>query len=277
MDRIEELWNEFIPLVAAYVPKVLLAILTLIIGLWVIKGITRLFKRRMEKREVDESMRDFLASLVSILLKVTLVISIASMVGVETASFVGVLAAASLAVGLALQGSLANFAGGVLILTFKPYKVGDVIETQGVIGKVDSIQIFNTIMMTPENRTAIIPNGPISNDKVINFTKSGVLRTDIPVGISYDANIKEAKDIIMKLVEADDRILDDPAPAVVVTSLGDNSVNLSVRVYGKSDDTWPIFFDHIEEIKVALDKAGIGIPYPQRDIHVHGLDLGKVS
>lgn len=157
MEKIEEILNEFIPLIAAYVPKVLLAIITLVIGLWVIKWISGIFNRRMEKRKVDQSMRDFLVSLVGILLKVMLVISIASMVGVETASFVGVLAAASLAIGLALQGSLANFAGGVLILTFKPYQVGDVVETQGVIGKVQSIQIFNTIMLTPENRTAIIP------------------------------------------------------------------------------------------------------------------------
>ncbi len=277
MEKIEEILNEFVPLIASYVPKVLLAIITLIIGLWVIKWITAIFKRRMDNREVDQSMRDFLVSLVGILLKVMLVISIASMVGVETASFVGVLAAASLAIGLALQGSLANFAGGVLILTFKPYQVGDVVETQGVIGKVQSIQIFNTIILTPENRTAIIPNGPISNDKVINFTKAGMLRTEIAVGISYDADIQKAKDIILNLLKADERVHDDPAPAVVVTSLGDNSVNLSVRAYCIPDNSWPIFFEQIEKIKVALDDAGIGIPYPQRDIHVHGLDLSKVS
>ena len=277
MEKIEEILNELIPLIAAYVPKVLLAIFTLIIGLWVIRWISGIFKRRMENREVDQSMRDFLVSLVGILLKVMLVISIASMVGVETASFVGVLAAASLAIGLALQGSLANFAGGVLILTFKPYQVGDVVETQGVIGKVQSIQIFNTIMLTPENRTAIIPNGPISNDKVINYTKAGMLRTEIAVGISYDADIQKAKDIILNLLKADDRVHNDPAPAVVVTSLGDNSVNLSVRAYSIPDNSWPLFFDKIEKIKVALDDAGIGIPYPQRDIHVHGLDLSKVS
>lgn len=277
MEKIEEILNELIPLIAAYVPKVLLAIITLVIGLWVIRWISGIFKRRMENREVDQSMRDFLVSLVGILLKVMLVISIASMVGVETASFVGVLAAASLAIGLALQGSLANFAGGVLILTFKPYQVGDVVETQGVIGKVQSIQIFNTIMLTPENRTAIIPNGPISNDKVINYTKAGMLRTEIAVGISYDADIQKAKDIILNLLKADDRVHNDPAPAVVVTSLGDNSVNLSVRAYSIPDNSWPLFFDKIEKIKVALDDAGIGIPYPQRDIHVHGLDLSKVS
>ena len=277
MEKIEEILNELIPLIAAYVPKVLLAIITLVIGLWVIRWISGIFKRRMENREVDQSMRDFLVSLVGILLKVMLVISIASMVGVETASFVGVLAAASLAIGLALQGSLANFAGGVLILTFKPYQVGDVVETQGVIGKVQSIQIFNTIMLTPENRTAIIPNGPISNDKVINYTKAGMLRTEIAVGISYDADIQKAKDIIINLLKADDRVHNDPAPAVVVTSLGDNSVNLSVRAYSIPDNSWPLFFDKIEKIKVALDDAGIGIPYPQRDIHVHGLDLSKVS
>ena len=277
MEKIEEILNEFIPLIAAYIPKVVLAIITLIIGLWVIKWISGIFNRRMQKREVDQSMRDFLVSLVGILLKVMLVISIASMVGVETASFVGVLAAASLAIGLALQGSLANFAGGVLILTFKPYQVGDVVETLGVIGKVQSIQIFNTIMLTPENRTAIIPNGPISNDKVINYTKAGMLRTEIAVGISYDADIQKAKDIIINLLKADDRVHNDPAPAVVVSSLGDNSVNLSVRAYSIPDNSWPLFFDHIEKIKVALDDAGIGIPYPQRDIHVHGLDLSKVS
>ncbi|NQU52346.1 MAG: mechanosensitive ion channel [Bacteroidetes bacterium] len=248
--------------------KVVTAIIILIVGLWIIKRMVKIMGRLMEKRGVNVSLRGFLTSMTGILLKVMLLISIAGMVGFETTSFIAILGAAGLAVGLALQGTLANFAGGVMILLFKPFEVGDLIETQGHLGSVKEIHIFVTILLTPENKTVIIPNAAVSNGDIVNYTTEGVIRVDMVFGISYNSNIKDAKDVLMDILTSHPKVLKDPAPFVGVKELGDSSVNLAVRPYAKPADYWDIYFKVYEDGKVALDKAGITIPFPQVDVHM---------
>lgn len=249
-----------------YGPKVLLAIITLLIGLWIIKLVSKALKKVLGRRNVDKSLESFLVSLVSISLKVLLFISVIGMVGVETTSFVAVLAAAGFAVGLALQGSLGNFAGGVLILLFKPFKVGDFIEAQGETGSVKKIQIFNTILTTGDNKTVIIPNGPLSNGNITNYSTEDTRRVDMIFGIGYDDDIKKAKSILEKMVTTDSRILQDKSNLIAVGELADSSVNFKVRVWVKSSDYWNVFHDFQENVKLTFDKEGISIPFPQMEI-----------
>ena len=258
-----------IEMMMGYGPKLILALVTLFIGFRIIKFILRLINNAFEKNNTDESLRPFLSSLVEWLLKIMLFISVASIVGVETTSFVAIIGAAGLAVGLALSGTLSNFAGGVLILIFKPYKVGDLIDAQGYLGVVNEIKIFVTILTTPQNRVVIIPNGPMSNGALTNYSILDKVRVDIMIGISYDASIKDAKNILMNIIASDPKVLKDPAPLVAVAELGDSSVNLHVRPWVKTADYWGVYFDTLEKCKLALDDAGIVIPYPQTDVHLH--------
>jgi small conductance mechanosensitive channel len=268
MNQAEKWLDKGMQLVTDYGPKVVGAIIFLLIGLWVVKRIVNGSKKLMHKRKLDDSLIPFLSTLLDILLKVMLIISVAGVLGVQTTSFVAVLGAAGLAVGLALQGTLANFAGGVLILVFKPYRVGDLIEAQGEKGTVKEIQIFVTILLTPENKTVIIPNGAISNGNITNYTKEGVIRVDTTFGISYDSDIKKAKDILMKILTDHPKTLKDPAPFVGVAELADSSVNLAVRPYCKPEHYWDVYFDVYEAGKIALDQGGITIPFPQVDVHM---------
>ncbi len=257
-----------IEMIMEYGPKLLLAIITLIIGLMVIKAFAKGISRTMAKSNTDESLRRFLTSLARVGLKVLLFISVASMVGIQMTSFIAILGAAGLAVGLALQGSLANFAGGVLILLFRPYKIGDFIDAAGHMGTVRDIQIFNTILKTPDNKTIIIPNGVLSNGSITNFSTEPTRRVDMVFGIGYGDDIKKTKDLLSSIVNSDERVLKDPEPLVVVSSLGDSSVNFTVRVWCNSGDYWGLFFDMQEKVKLEFDNAGISIPFPQRDVHV---------
>jgi len=258
-----------IELVMIYAPKLLLAIITLLVGLWIIKLIVRGLRRAMERSKVDASLQKFFGSLLGILLKILLLISVASMVGIATTSFIAILGAAGLAVGLALQGSLANFAGGVLILLFKPFTVGNVIDAQGYVGKVHAIQVFNTILKTPDNKTVIIPNGPLSNGNITNFSLEEKRRVDMSFGIGYEDDIHKAKEVLSRLVNDDSRVLDDPEPQIVVSELADSSVNFAVRVWCDAADYWGIYFDMQEKVKLAFDQNGIAIPYPQTDVHLY--------
>ena len=269
MDALYNYSEKAMDLIMLYTPKLLLAILTLIIGLWIIKFVAKVFNRSMTAGKVDESLKKFLLNLLSILLKTILLISVASMIGIATTSFVAILGAAGLAVGLALQGSLANFAGGVLILLFKPYKIGDVIEAQGFVGSVSEIQIFNTVLKTPDNKTIIIPNGSISNGNIINYSNEPQRRVDFVFSIGYNDDIATAKNVLYEIIEEDDRILKDPAPMVVVAELADSSVNINFRVWCKTTDYWTIYFDMFEKVKLAFDKAGVSIPFPQQDVHIY--------
>lgn len=260
--------DQAVELAERYAPRLLFVVLTLVLGLWVIRIIIRIFGRAMERGKLDASLEKFLGSLVAIFLKLLLFISVVSMLGVETTSFIAVIGAAGLAVGLALQGSLANFAGGVLILLFKPYKVGDFVEAQSVMGTVNAIQVFNTVLKTPDNKTVIVPNGAISNGIITNFSTEPTRRVDMVFGIGYSDDIGKAKDVLKRLIASDDRLLKEPAPVVVLSELGDSAVNLTVRAWCNAGDYWGIYFDMQEKVKHAFDENGINIPFPQRDVHI---------
>ena len=264
----EEIFNQAKEYILEYGINVVGAILVLIVGLWIIKRIARSANSTFKKRNMDDSLRPFLTGLISIGLKVLLLISVAGMVGIKTTSFIAIIGAAGLAVGLALQGSLANFAGGVLILIFKPFKTGDLIEAQGHLGVVKEIQIFVTKLIDPQNRLVIIPNGVLSNGDIRNYTELGQVRVDLSIGIAYDSDIKKAKEALLEVLHSHDKVLRDPKPFVGVQELADSAINLAVRPYAKPEDYWEVYFDVYEDGKLALDKAGIGIPFPQLDVMV---------
>lgn len=264
--------NELVPLfreqMLAYAPKILLAVITLLVGLRLIKVLDRGIDKIMHIRAYDPSLRSFLISLSDIILKVALVISVISILGVETTSFIAILGSAGLAIGLALQGSLSNFAGGVMLLLFKPFREGDYIKAQDFEGTVRELNVFHTILATIDNKKIILPNGPVANNPITNYTTSGTRRADITYGIGYGDDIKKAKEILWELIKADKRALSDPAPLVVVHSLGDSSVNLQMRVWTKTDDYWGFYFDMQENVKLTFDERGVSIPFPQRDLHI---------
>lgn len=260
----EELFN----LVVKYGGKLLLALLVLIIGLIVIKWMTKGLVKIMKRTNLDDTLIPFLRSIFNIILKILLIISVMGMVGIEMTSFIAILGAAGLAVGLALQGTLQNFAGGVMILIFKPFKVGDFIEAQGFAGSVKEIQIFNTILTTPDNSIVIIPNSPLSTNAMKNITRLETRRIDFSFGIGYEDDIDKAKDLLLKLANNNDLVLKDPEPMVAVEALADSSVNLKQRVWVNTSDYWDLYFWMTETVKKEFDKAGISIPYPQMDVHV---------
>lgn len=249
-------------------PKIIYSLIVLIIGFWITKRVKKLLDKRLRKKRSDPSLRHFLTSLVSIALKTLILITVTSMLGVATTSFVAILGAAGLAIGLALQGSLANFAGGVLLLMFKPFVVGNYIEAQGFSGTVKRIEIFNTILTTPDNKTIIIPNGKLSNDAITNYSRENLRRVDMTFGIGYDDDIKKAKKILDNLVAKHKLILKTPTPFVRLGDLADSSVNFTVRVWVKKEDYWNVNFDMKEAVKLAFDKERISIPFPQMDVHV---------
>jgi len=265
---IQKLSDQGMAMMMEYGPKLLLAIITLIIGLWIIKHFVKLAEKGMHKGKTDKTLQPFMKSLLGWVLKILLFLSVASMVGIETTSFIAIFSAATLAIGLALQGSLSNFAGGVLLLIFKPYKIGDLIEAQGHLGVVKHIQIFNTILLNPQNKTIIVPNGAVASNSITNYSEEGQLRVDLSAGISYDSDIRKAKDVLMKVLEKNPKVLKDPAPFVGVSELGDSSVNFAVRPWATVEDYWDVYFGINEEIKYALDEAGITIPFPQMDVHM---------
>lgn len=265
----EELSKKGMELVWQYGPDFIKAIITLVIGLWIIGMITRVFKRIMTKRNLDPSLIPFLGTLVNVLLKIMLFISVVGMVGVEMTSFIAILGAAGLAIGLSLQGTLQNFASGVMILIFKPFKVGDFIDAAGYMGVVNEIQIFNTIMKTGDNKRIIIPNSSIAGGSLTNFSAEENRRVDFTFGIGYGDDYDKAKAVLLKYIVEDDRIFTDPEPFIALHSLGDSSVNIVVRVWTKSGDYWPVYFDMNEKVYKGFAKEGLNIPFPQMDVHVH--------
>ena len=269
MENIGTYTDKAVELFMSYAPKVVLAIVTLIIGLWIIGAVTNIVRRTLEGSKTDKTLIPFIANLISWVLKVLLFISVASMIGIATTSFIAVLGAAGLAIGLALQGSLGNFAGGVLILIFKPYGVGDLVEAQGHLGVIKEVQIFNTIMLSPQNRRIIIPNGAMSNGSIVNFSAEGTLRVDLVIGIAYEADVPKAKELLLNMVREDPRVLKEPAPLVAVKELADSSVNLVVRPWCAFIDYWGVHFDMTERAKQILEENDITIPFPQRDVHLY--------
>jgi len=261
-------FDTLIDLFVVWGPKLIGAILALVIGLYVANLIAGGVGKVMEKKELDPSLRPFLKSLVGTLLKVLVVVSVLGMVGIQMTSFIAILGAAGLAVGLALSGTLQNFAGGVMILTFKPFKVGDYIEAQGHAGTVNSIQIFNTILKTPDNKTIIIPNGGLSTSSMVNYSTEPTRRVDWVFGIAYGDDIDKAKEVLLGLLTSDDRVLKDPAPFVKLGELADSSVNFTVRAWVNSADYWAVHFYMLENAYRKFGEAGLNIPFPQMDVHL---------
>jgi len=256
-------------LIVEFGPKLLAAIAIWIIGSWIIKIMLKGLKKVLNKGDYDESLKKFLSNLVKWILKIVLIIVVLGTVGVETTSFAAVIAAAGLAIGLALQGSLGNFAGGVLLMIFKPIKIGDLIEAQGELGVVKEIEIFTTKLLTPTNKEVIIPNGALSNGNIVNYSSEGKLRVDLTFGVGYDSDIKQTKDVLMNVLTSNPKVLQDPAPSVNVSELADSSVNFAVRPWCTVANYWDVYFETHENAKIALDAAGIEIPYP------HAVEIQK--
>lgn len=252
-----------------FTPKLLIAIAILVIGFWLVKVVSNILNKLMKRFKVDETLRHFSLDLIKMILKFAVVLATVMKLGiVKESMLVAAIGAMAFAVGMALQGSLGNFAGGALIMIFKPFKVGDLIEAQGVFGEVQEIQIFNTRLLTPSGKMAFIPNGALSNGNVVNFSTNGQFRVDLTIGISYSADIRKAREILLEVMAKDPNVLKNPAPMVSVRELADSSVNLAIRPWTTPVKYWDVYFDTLEECKIALDKAGIEIPFPQRDIHV---------
>ena len=258
MVRLSQAW---LPVVLEYSGKLTLALVTLAIGWWLINRVTGRLALLMQGRKVDLALTGFIRSLANIVLKVLLLVSVASMVGISTASFIAAIGAAGLAIGLALQGSLANFAGGVLILLFRPFRIGDWIEAQGLSGTVDSIQIFHTVLRTGDNRTVILPNGALSNGPIINTSRQATRQIIFDVKVDYEADLPKAQQVLREMAE-DPRVLKEPAPAVVVAGLGDTFLTLSLRVWTANSDYWAVTFKFNEEIRDRLRQVGVDIAMP---------------
>ena len=249
-------------LIIEFGPKIIGALLIWVIGSWIVKLMLKGIRKAMNKANYDESLKKFLLNLINWVFKIILIIVVLGTVGVETTSFAAILAAAGLAIGLALQGSLGNFAGGVLIMIFKPFKIGDFIQAQGETGTVKEIEIFTTKLTTPDNKEVILPNGKLSNDNITNYSTEATRRVDITFGVSYDSDIKTTKEVINSVIEKHPLILKEPAPAINVAELADSSINFFTRAWVNTPDYWAVKFDLIEQTKEALDAANIEIPYP---------------
>ena len=248
--------------------KFVVAIVILIIGRLVAKILRNSVKKLMNKREVDQTLVSFICNLIYILILTFAIIAALGQLGIQTASFIAILGAAGLAIGFALQGSLSNFAAGVLLIVFRPFKAGDFVEAGGAMGAVEAINIFTTHLTTPDNKAVIIPNSKIMGDNITNFSAKDQRRVDMVFGIGYGDNIQKAKKVIEDVLTKDSRVLKDPAPTIGLAELGDSSVNFAVRPWVKTSDYWPVKFGINEEMKKQFDANGISIPFPQRDVHL---------
>jgi small conductance mechanosensitive channel len=256
-------------LVAFYGLKIVAAIVIFIVGRWVAKALRRLAVRMMTRAKVEETLVSFVGNLTYVGLLVFVIIAALNQLGVQTTSFIAIIGAAGLAVGLALQGSLANFAAGVLMIIFRPFKVGDYIEAAGVAGVVEEIEIFTTQLRTPDNKTIIIPNAGITGGNITNYSAKDTRRVDMVIGVGYGDDLIQVREILEDILAKDDRVLDDPAPTIAVLELGDSSVNFAVRPWVNTADYWGAYFDLTETVKKRFDEEGISIPFPQRDVHLY--------
>jgi len=266
--NIEDILGQLTEIMVQYGPKLIGAIVVWIIGGWIIKSLTNAFGKTLDKKNTDASLKPFLKGIVGTLLKIMLVISVLGMLGIQMTSFIAILGAAGLAVGMALSGTLQNFAGGVMILIFKPFKVGDLIEAQGYLGSVSSIQIFNTILKTPDNKTIIIPNGGLATSSMVNYSTEELRRVDWTIGIAYGDDADKAEAVIKRLCDEDSRILKNPELFIAVSELADSSVNFAVRAWVNSADYWGVFFDLNKKVYETFGNEGLNIPFPQMDVHV---------
>lgn len=265
----ESLGPKIMELFTIYGIKVVTAILIFIVGRWISKGFKKISMNLLEKRDVEQTLVSFVGNLTYIALLVFFILAAIGQLGIQTTSFIAVIGAAGLAVGLALQGSLSNFAAGFLLIIFKPFKVNDYIEGGGTAGTVEKIQIFTTQLKTPDNKTVIIPNKKLTDDNIINYSVKGTRRIDMVFGIGYSDDIDRAKAIIQGIIERDNRVLKDPAPVIVVVNLGDSAVDIAARPWTTVADYWNTYFDITEKVKKKFDEEGISIPFPQRDVHLY--------
>jgi small conductance mechanosensitive channel len=268
VDDVGRLWAQIQEIVTVWGLKVIAAVAIFIVGRWIAMFMRRVIRRLMERANVESTITGFVSSIAYIALLAFVVIAVLGQLGIQTTSFIAVLGAAGLAIGLALQGSLANFAAGFLMIIFRPFKVGDFIEGAGVAGIVEEIQIFTTTLKTPDNKIIIIPNAKLSGDNIVNYSTQETRRVDLSVGVAYDSDLSHVKKVLNDIISQDERVLADPPPQVVVAELADSSVNLVVRVWTKSGDYWAVKCDMTETIKNRFDAEGINIPFPQREIRI---------
>ena len=266
MNKLSNIADRYIDIIMMYAPKVATALAVFIIGLWVTNLVTKIASNVMLKRKLDGSLQSFLSSLLSISLKILLLVTVAGILGLQTTSFVAVIGAAGLAVGLALQGSLSNFAGGVLILVFKPFKVGDIIESNGKAGEVKEIQIFNTVLLTADNKTVILANSAVSNGTIVNLSQHGNLRVEMSLAISADMDVEKAKSVAINTLKSHSKVLKEPAPSVSIDTIGGGAVTLAIRPYSLPQDYWDVYGDCYELLKKAFEENKIAAPIPHQVI-----------
>ncbi len=265
----QEVLDKAIPLATEYGIKIALAIVIYVVGRWLAGLVTSIIRKGLDKRGMEPTIAGFTCNIVYAMLMTVIIIATLGQIGIQTASFVAIIGAAGLAIGLALQGSLANFAAGVLMIMFRPCKAGDFIEAAGIMGVVEEISIFATTLKTGDNKTIIVPNSSIMGGNITNYSTKPTRRIDMVIGVSYEADLKKTKEVIKQVIDAEERVLKDPEPVIAVAELADSSVNLYVRPWVNSGDYWPTRFDLTENIKIKLDEAGISIPFPQMDVHLH--------
>lgn len=275
-STLETLINAAIAFAMIAIPKLILAIILYFLGTYVIKFVKRAIDKVFIKYDIDSSLASFLGSFLQGVLYVLLALAILPTLGIQVTSFIAVLGAAGLAIGLALQGSLANFAGGVLILVFKPFKVGDTIEAQGTLGSVEAIDILYTTVRNFDNKVVTVPNGSLANNNITNFSDKPTRRVEMPVGVAYGTDLRKTRQIVLDVLAKDDRIHSNPEPVVKFTNFGDSSLDLSIRCWTDTPNLWPVYWDNMEIIKEAFEENNIEIPFPQQDIH-HHYPKGKVE
>lgn len=260
----ESFWDLY---VVPWALNIIFALAIFFVGRWIAKQLVNLCGRLMRRAKVDEMLINFVSSIVNVLLLLFIIVAALGQLGVDTTSLIALVGAAGLAIGLALQDSLKNFAAGVLLIVFRPFREGDYVEVAGIAGIVEHIAIFNSVLRTGDNREVIVPNGNIYSDVITNYSKRDTRRVDMVFGISYDDDLRKAKEILMDILTSDERVLKDPAPIVVVAALADSSVNFNVRPWVKTGDYWAVLWDVTEQVKLRFDEAGITIPFPQMQIH----------
>ena len=263
------LWNQLSELMSSFGISLFIALFILLIGRQVVKIVIKVISSALERSNTEDTVRIFVTNLLNTLLMIVVFIAAINQLGIQTTSIIAVLGAAGLAIGLALQGSLSNFAAGILIVIYRPYKVGDYIQADNHLGTVDDIQIFSTVLKTPDNKLVIVPNGSIMNGSIVNFSNQDKRRVDIIASCSYEDDIDKVKSVLADILSKDDRILSEPKPRIAVSELADSSVNLIVRPWVKNSDYIDVYYSLLEEIKKRFDQEGISIPYPQSDVHIH--------
>ena len=269
---VQQITDKVVAMAVEYAPRLALALVVILVGLRLISVVNRGISKLIDKRSFDPTLKPFFKAIFGILLKALLFITALGMLGVQMTSFIALLGAGGIAIGMALSGTLQNVAGGVVLLTLRPFHVGDFVETQGYTGTVKSIGIFHTTLTTGDNKTVILPNAPVANDPLVNYTSQDRRRVELTIGIGYSDDIDKARDIMRRLIDEDERIIEEPEPVIAVSALADSSVNFVVRAWTATSDYWAVNWYLYEAIKKAFDAEGVSIPFPQQDVHLHQVE-----